>query len=43
MPRPSAIKWTAYGRKDEYKVDDLGIKYLYLAGFDLNGMIQKKF
>ncbi len=31
---------TAYSRQDEYEADQLGIKYLYLAGFDLNGMIK---
>lgn len=31
---------SAYSRRDEYEADRLGIKYLYLAGFDLNGMIQ---
>ena len=30
---------TAYSRQDEYEADRLGIKYLYLAGFDLNAMI----
>ena len=31
---------SSYGRHDEYEADRLGIKYLYLAGFDLNGMIK---
>ena len=31
---------SAYSRRDESEADKLGIKYLYLAGFDLNGMIQ---
>ena len=34
------LAMTAYSRHDEYEADRLGIKYLYLAGFDLNGMIQ---
>ncbi len=34
------IAMTAYSRHDEYEADKLGIKYLYLAGFDLNGMIK---
>ncbi|MFA5059155.1 MAG: M48 family metalloprotease [Candidatus Omnitrophota bacterium] len=31
---------SAYSRKDEYQADLLGIKYMYLAGFRLNGMIE---
>ena len=34
------LAMTAYSRNDEYEADRLGIKYLYLAGFDLNGMIR---
>lgn len=30
----------SYSRHDEYEADRLGIKYLYLAGFNLDGMIQ---
>lgn len=30
----------AYSRHDEYEADRLGIKYLYLAGFDLDAMIK---
>jgi len=31
---------SAFSRKDEYQADSLGIKYLYLAGYNLNGMIE---
>ncbi len=31
---------SAYSRQDEYEADRLAIKYMYLAGYDLNGMIQ---
>jgi metalloendopeptidase OMA1, mitochondrial len=34
------LAMSAYSRRDEYEADTLGIKYLYLAGYDLNGMIQ---
>ncbi len=34
------LAMSAYSRQDEYEADRLGIKYLYLAGFDLNGMIK---
>lgn len=30
----------SYSRHDEYEADRLGIKYLYLSGYDLNAMIQ---
>ena len=33
------LVFSAFSRKDEYQADSLGIKYLYLAGYDLNGMI----
>ncbi len=29
----------AYGRQDEYQADSLGVKYMYLAGYNLDGMI----
>ena len=32
--------FSAYGRQDEYEADRLGVKYMYLAKFDLNGMIE---
>lgn len=35
-----SLATSAYGRQDEYQADKLGIKYMYLAGYDLNGMIQ---
>lgn len=34
------LAMSGYGRQDEYEADRLGIKYLYLSGFDLNGMIE---
>lgn len=34
------LAMSAYGRQDEYEADRLGIKYLYLAGIDLNAMIE---
>lgn len=34
------LAMSAYGRQDEYQADRLGIKYMYLAGYDLNGMIK---
>src|SRR5262249_26854313 len=34
------IAMSAYGRQDEYEADHLGIKYMRLAGYDLNGMIR---
>ncbi|MBF0121911.1 MAG: M48 family metalloprotease [Candidatus Omnitrophica bacterium] len=33
------IGMSAYSREDEYQADRLGVKYMYLAGFDPNGMI----
>ena len=32
--------FSAYSRKDELQADRLGLKYMYLAGFDVNGMIK---
>ncbi len=32
--------FSAYGRKDEFEADRLGLKYLDLAGFELEGMIK---
>lgn len=34
-----SLAMTAYSRQDELEADRLGIKYLYLAHYDLNGMI----
>ena len=34
------LVFSAYSRKDEYQADTLGIKYLRLAGYDPNAMIQ---
>ncbi len=31
--------FSAYSRGDEHQADTLGVKYMYLAGYDLNGMI----
>jgi predicted Zn-dependent protease len=33
------LVFSAYSRGDEYQADVLGVKYMYLAGYDLNGMI----
>ncbi|HOW35720.1 MAG TPA: M48 family metallopeptidase [Candidatus Omnitrophota bacterium] len=34
------LAMSAYSRQDEYAADRLGVKYMYLAGYDLNGMIE---
>jgi predicted Zn-dependent protease len=34
------IAMSAYSRQDEFEADRLGIKYMRLAGYDLNGMIR---
>lgn len=34
------IALSAYGRQDEYEADRLGIKYMRLAGYDLDAMIR---
>jgi predicted Zn-dependent protease len=34
------LVFSAYGRKDEYEADRLGIKYMYLAGYNLQGVIE---
>ncbi len=34
------LVFTAFSRKDEYQADSLGIKYLFLAGYNLDGMIE---
>ncbi len=34
------VAMSAYGRQDEYEADRLGIKYMRLAGYNLNGMIR---
>ena len=31
---------SAYSRSDEYEADQLGLKYMFLAGYDINGMIK---
>ena len=36
----TTIIFSAYGRGDEFQADLLGVKYMSLAGYDLNGMIQ---
>jgi len=35
-----SIVFSSYGRKDEYEADRLGVKYMSLAGYDLNGTIE---
>ena len=34
------VVFSAYSRGDELEADRLGLKYMYLGGYDLNGMIQ---
>lgn len=34
------LVFAAFSRGDEYQADSLGIKYLFLAGYNLNGMIE---
>lgn len=34
------LVFSAFSRKDEYQADSLGIKYLFLAGYNPNGMIE---
>jgi predicted Zn-dependent protease len=34
------VALSAYGRQDEYEADRLGIKYMRLAGYDLDAMIR---
>ncbi|MBF0523020.1 MAG: M48 family metalloprotease [Candidatus Omnitrophica bacterium] len=34
------LVFSSYSRQDEYEADRLGIKYMYLAGFNPDGMIQ---
>jgi predicted Zn-dependent protease len=34
------IVFNAFSRKDEYQADSLGLKYMYLAGYNLNGMLE---
>ena len=34
------IAFSAYGRKDEYQADSLGLKYLRLAGYDVHAMTE---
>ena len=33
-----SLVFSAYSRKDEYEADRLGVKYIYLAGYDLNAI-----
>jgi len=35
-----SLVFSAYGRKDEYEADRLGVRYMYLADYDLQGMIE---
>ncbi len=34
------LVFSAYGRKDEYESDKLGLKYMALAGYNVNGMTE---
>ncbi len=34
------LVFSAYGRRDEFEADRLGIKYLDLAGYNVNGMLE---
>jgi len=34
------IVFSAYGRKDEYEADRLGIKYMHSAGYDLQAIVE---
>ena len=36
----SNLVFSAYSRQDELQADRLGVKYMYLAGYNLNGMIE---
>lgn len=36
----STLVFSAYSRSDEYQADQLGLKYLDLSGYDLNGMVK---
>jgi len=36
----SSLVFSAYSRSDEYQSDKLGLKYMDLAGYDLNGMVK---
>jgi predicted Zn-dependent protease len=33
------LVFSAYGRQDEHESDKLGLKYMDLAGYDLDGMV----
>lgn len=35
-----SLVFSAYGRRDEHEADRLGVKYLYLSGYDMNGMVE---
>jgi len=34
------LVFSAYSREDEYEADRLGVKYMYLAGLDLNSIVE---
>ena len=34
------LVFSAYSRQDEYEADDLGLKYMDLAGYDPEGMVR---
>ncbi len=34
------LVFSSYGRKDEYEADRLGVKYMQLAGYDLQAMVE---
>jgi predicted Zn-dependent protease len=35
-----SLVFSSYSRRDEYEADRLGVKYMFLAGYNLNGMIR---
>jgi predicted Zn-dependent protease len=35
-----SVAMASYSRDDEYEADRLGVKYMYLAGYDPEGMVQ---
>ncbi len=34
------LVFSAYGRQDEFEADRLGLKYMHLAGYNMEGMVQ---
>ncbi len=35
-----SLIFSAYGRRDEFEADRLGVRYMHLAGYDLKGMLE---